>query len=206
MYPQVTRASSIASESTIRPVERPYFGTGGPEHPYGMYPQNTVDEEEDDTHGAPSTIPLGFPGMAQSYTGNQASGHDLGDIVGRDGHVEQLPPYTRYADNTIAKAGSEDVPPPVTVDISSPSSTIAPTTESNVDLNPAGPSEVGQPQTDYSEKSKPPRRLRRKICWGISLCVWLLVGGVIVIAATLGGVIGGVIGNDRASDAASENG
>lgn len=204
MYPQVTRASSVASESTYRPVERPYIGTGGPEHPYGMYPQNTVDEEEaEDTHGPASTIPLGFPGMAQIYRDNQATGHDLGDIVGRDGHIEQLPPYTRYADNTIAKAGSEDILAPVAVDISSPSST-APT-DSDVEVNPTTNREVVQPEAEYNEKSKRPRRLRRKVCWGISLCVWLLVVGVIVIAATLGGVIGGVIGNDRAADAAADS-
>jgi hypothetical protein len=207
MYPQVTRASSIASESTVRPVERAYVGTGGPEHPYGMYPQNTVDEEEDDgTHGPQSAIPLGFPGMAQAYSGNQASGHDLGDIVGRDGHIEQLPPYTRYADNTIAKASSDDIPTPNAVVDIPPSTTTAtsPTANSDVDLNTAANTNAGQPE--YNEKSKASRRLRRKICWGISLCVWLLVIGVIVVAATLGGVIGGVIGNERASEAAADNG
>lgn len=207
MYHQVARASSIASESTVRPVERPYVSTGGPEHPYGMYPQNTVDEEESDgTHGPQSTIPLGFPGMAQMYSGNQASRHDLGDIVGRDGHVEQLPPYTRYADNTIAKASSDDIPTPnAVVDIppSSPTAT-SPPASSDVDLNTAANRNAGQPE--YNEKSRVPRRLARKVCWGVSLCVWLLVVGVLVVAATLGGVIGGVIGNERASEAAVDNG
>jgi hypothetical protein len=208
MYPQVTRASSIASESTIRPVERPFVGTGGPEHPYGMYPQNTVDEEEDDddeAHNLPSTIPLGFPGMGQVYRGNQSRGHDLGDIVGHDGHVEQLPPYTRYADNTIAKASSDDVPAPLAAVSISPSATSAssPTSDSNVDSNFTVSRESEQSDTEHNEKSKTPRRLRKKVCWGISLCVWLLVVAVVVIAGTLGGVIGGVIGNDRASDHSS---
>lgn len=209
MHPQVIRASSITSESTIRPVERPYVGTGGPEHPYGMYPQNTVDEEDDDdVRGPGSTIPLGFPGMGQVYRGNQASGHDLGDIVGRDGHIEQLPPYTRYADNTIAKASSDDVPAPVAAaEVSlSPTPATSATSDSDVNLNTATERDIGTSGVEYNEKSKTRRRLRRKLCWGISLCVWLLVVAVIVIAATLGGVIGGVIGNDRASDTGTENG
>lgn len=202
MYPQVTRASSIASESTVRPVERPYVSTGGPEHPYGMYPQNTVEEEDDNDHPIP-TIPLGFPGMGQNYRGNQAAGQDLGDIVGSDGHIEQLPPYTRYADNTIAKAGSDEIPAPVAAtDI--PLSPLSPTSDSDVQVNTAAAREAGEPEGEYNEKSKMRKRLSRKVCWGISLCVWLLVVGVIVLAATLGGVIGGVIGNDRASDAAAD--
>jgi hypothetical protein len=71
-------------------------------------------------------------------------------------------------------------------------------------VNTAAARDAGGPATEYDEKSKTRRRLRRKVCWGISLCVWLLVAGVIVIAGTLGGVIGGVIGNNRASDALAE--
>jgi hypothetical protein len=169
-----------------------------------MYPQNTVEEEDDDARPVP-TIPLGFPGMGQNYRGNQAAGQDLGDIVGSDGHIEQLPPYTRYADNTIAKAASDDVPAPVVAtDIPlSPISLTSQTSDSDVQVNTAAAREAGEPTAEYNEKSKMRKRLSRKVCWGISLCVWLLVVAVIVLAATLGGVIGGVIGNDRASDDAA---
>jgi hypothetical protein len=169
-----------------------------------MYPQNTVEEEDDDVHPVP-TIPLGFPGMGQNYQGNQAAGQDLGDIVGSDGHIEQLPPYTRYADNTIAKAASDDVPAPVVATNIPPSpiSLTSQTSDSDVQVNTAAAREAGEPTSEYNEKSKMRRRLSRKVCWGISLCVWLLVVAVIVLAATLGGVIGGVIGNDRASDDAA---
>ena len=203
MYPQVTRASSIASESTIRPVERPYLSTGGPEHPYGMYPQNTVEEEDDSLHGPALNIPLGFLGMGQNYVAHRSAGHDLGDIVGSDGHVEQLPPYTRYANNTIAKAASEDVPAPVAAD-DIPISPISQASDSDVNINTGAARDAGDLTTEYSEKSKTRRRLKKKVCWGVSVCVWLLVVTVIILAAILGGVIGSVIGNERGADAVAD--
>ena len=169
-----------------------------------MYPQNTVEEEDNDVPGPASTIQVGFPGMGQIYAGTRATGHDLGDIVGSDGHVEQLPPYTRYADNTIAKSASDPVPAPVAV-TDSPHSPASQSSDSDVNLNPVAAPDAGGRATEYNEKSKSKSRLRRKVCWGISLCVWLLVVAIIVLAATLGGVIGGVIGNNRASDAAADN-
>ena len=205
MYPQVTRASSVASESTIRPIERPYLSTGGPEHPYGMYPQNTVEEEDDDDLQVPTLhIPLGFPGTRQIYGSNRAASHDMGDIVGLDGHIEQLPPYTRYADNTIAKAASgPGAAPVVAADV--PLSPVSQADDSDVNANTAAARDAGEPITQHSEKSKTRKRLSKKVCWGVSLCVWLLVVGVVVIAATLGGVIGGVIGDDKATDAAADS-
>ena len=102
MYPQVTRASSIASESTIRPMERAFVGHPRPEHPYSMYPQNTVPEED-------NPIPLGFPGLGAIYRTRRAD-DEVADIVGVDGHVEELPPYTRYAENMLPKAVTEQMP------------------------------------------------------------------------------------------------
>ena len=102
MYPQVgvSRSSSATTASTMRPVERPLEGSNAPQHPYAMYPQNVVVEPgvED------GAIPLGFPGHNTVYPPQPNPADDvIGDIVGADGHTEQLPPYTRYPDGLPPK-------------------------------------------------------------------------------------------------------
>lgn len=93
MYPQeigLTRTPSMATTSTVRPLERSYSGPSGPTQPYGMYPQNTVPEDE-------QISVAGFPGMHQGYQRRLGpDGEDVDDLVGPDGYAEQLPPYTRF--------------------------------------------------------------------------------------------------------------
>ena len=105
MYPQnirVTRSLSVATSSTAPPpAEGAYSGPSGPTHPYGMYPQNPI--------AGPSTvpvqnIPIGFSGMADNYQRRiGAEGEEIADIIGPDGHTEQLPPYTRYPDEAYSR-------------------------------------------------------------------------------------------------------
>ena len=62
MYSQMTRASSIASQSTLQPGPESLFvpPRSGPEHPYQLYPQNTVPEEDEDITARGIPV-LGFP-------------------------------------------------------------------------------------------------------------------------------------------------
>ena len=97
MYPQDIGLGRSSTTSTIRPPERSYVGPDGPAHPYGMYSQNTVPEGEADSDGAAPIVPVGFPGLGQQYTRRLGpDGEDVDDIIGPDGHTEQLPAYTRY--------------------------------------------------------------------------------------------------------------
>ncbi|ELR07834.1 hypothetical protein VC83_01060 [Pseudogymnoascus destructans] len=108
MYSQMdrpARAASIATISSFPASEQSYSGPNGPTHPYGMYPQNTVPESEAGDIEPPANIPVGFPGLS----GNQyqrrlgPDGEDAADIIGPDGHTEQLPPYTKYPDEVFAR-------------------------------------------------------------------------------------------------------
>ncbi|KFY26618.1 hypothetical protein V493_03976, partial [Pseudogymnoascus sp. VKM F-4281 (FW-2241)] len=104
MYPQMGRPARAASVATTS-SEQTYSGPNGPTHPYGMYPQNTVPESEADDIAPAANIPVGFPGLA----GNQyqrrigPDGEEAADIIGPDGHTEQLPPYTKYPDEVFAR-------------------------------------------------------------------------------------------------------
>jgi hypothetical protein len=107
MYPQGTGVPSpvLSVASTVRLPDRAFVGASGPAHPYGMYPQNTVPEGVDIGDSAPVlSIPVGFPGLGQNYQRRLGpEGEEAGDIIGPDGHTEQLPPYTRYPDGIPPK-------------------------------------------------------------------------------------------------------
>ena len=108
MYPQdigISRTPSSATIPTARAPERIRSGVGGPTQPYGMYPQNTVPED-DTTLGAEIFQPMpGFPGRQRNYQRRFGPDSDeVADIVGPDGYTEQLPAYTRYANDIPPKA------------------------------------------------------------------------------------------------------
>jgi len=198
MYSQVTRASSIASESTIRPVERPFLSHTAPEHPYSMYPQNTVPEEDLD----PDTqVPLGFPVLGL-HSGSKSTGDDVGDIVGSDGHVEQLPPYSRYADNVIAKGDMARLEAATTMQQSGPASPAQPAVSpaSDVELTTVG---AGAPMEEVARKEGFVQKKLKRSCCGLPLWVWLILVVVVCLAAVLGGVIGGVVGNQKGAQSAA---
>ena len=111
MYPQNVRSSrtaSVATSSTAAPVlERPYNGPLGPAHPYGMYQQNTSGNSDEIT-SVTRAIPVGFPGAQAHYHRRIGpDGEDVGDLIGPDGHTEQLPPYTRYPEETYLRKSRE---------------------------------------------------------------------------------------------------
>jgi hypothetical protein len=68
-----------------------------------MYPQNVV-EDEPPIPPIQSAIPVGFPGLSTGYHRQIGPDGEEQDIVGPDGHTEQLPPYTRYPDEVPTKA------------------------------------------------------------------------------------------------------
>jgi hypothetical protein len=118
MYPQesrLARTASVATTSTVQVPDRPYNGPGGPTHPYGMYPQNTLPEGEVAT--APMVaVPVGFPGLQNDYQRRLGpDGEEIADIIGPDGHTEQLPPYTQYPDEAFARKARPNVQVPVPV-------------------------------------------------------------------------------------------
>ncbi|KAL1891635.1 hypothetical protein Sste5346_007551 [Sporothrix stenoceras] len=125
MYPQnvrMARTLSGVTTSTVAPSESSYTGPRGPTFPYAMYPQNTV--------AGSSAMPVaghsvGFPGMADNYQRRIGpDGEDVADLIGPDGHTEQLPPYTRYPDEAytrkIAAANAQPHHDPLVDPLTSP--------------------------------------------------------------------------------------
>jgi len=103
LYPQDVRAArtmSMTTTSTVPVSESSYSGPRAPAHPYGLYAQDTIAEAP----AAAPSIPLGFRGGPDQYQRRVGGdGEDIADIIGPDGHTEQLPPYTRYPDEAYAR-------------------------------------------------------------------------------------------------------
>jgi hypothetical protein len=160
-----------------------------------MYPQNTIpDDDSSETH-----IGLGFSGLSQSYQpASTSSGNELGDIVGTDGHIEQLPPYSRYADNVIAKGDMARIDPQrstITEESAAPS--IIPPAEasgSDVELTAVG---AGSGQDEVARKEGLTEKRRRRTCCGVPVWTLLILVTVVILAAVVGGVVGGVVGNQH---------
>lgn len=98
MYPQRTASSATASTAS-RAERQSIDSTRGPTHPYTLYTQNTASAEESSPPQQPqSHIPVGFNGMGNGYRRQIGpDGEEAGDLIGPLGHMEELPPYTRYA-------------------------------------------------------------------------------------------------------------
>ena len=207
MYPQVTRASSVASQSTTRPHENPFLDPRGPEHPYGMY-QNNVPEEEEE---AGNNIPVGFARLGTSFQNrSRSTGAETGDIVGTDGHVERLPPYTRYADNVLAKGDMREIRTPA-ASMRAPSirggAATSSADESSTLIGSDSAVELTRLGSDSDEEAVFRKegwiaRGNKRRCCGLPLWTMILICAIVILAATAGGVIGGLIGNDQGSDEA----
>jgi hypothetical protein len=124
MYPQdvrLARTASLATTSTAPISERSYNGPRRPTHPYGIYPQNvgTIEDGSGD-RSAQRDINVGFPGRTGNYERRLGpDGEEVADMIGPDGHTEQLPPYTRYPVEAYAQKAlginttqSTPTPPP----------------------------------------------------------------------------------------------
>jgi hypothetical protein len=169
-----------------------------------MYPQNTVPEDDDDVQFPPTSIPLGFPGLGQRYQqSSRSADNDIADIVGVDGHVEELPPYTRYPEHGVAKdsptaivneSDQNGVDAPV-----SPQSPPSPFSDSNVVLNVAAARTAGS-DSDSSFKERWKEKGRRKVLCGLPLWCLLLLIAVMLLVGGIGGVIGAVLANKQAKE------
>lgn len=170
-----------------------------------MYPQNVIEDSEDSPAAAAvPALPVGFPGHGQGYHRRLGPDGEEQDIIGPDGHVEQLPPYTRFPEEGPTKASlaaealmmplavnsSRDAPPPHGEELQR-SSTAPP--EST-----AGSSQ--ESEKSWREKSWKEKRNTR-VFWG-KMPLWLLLlllGFVVVLAVILGGVIGAFVAKENAA-------
>lgn len=135
MYPQHTMARplSVATTSTERQPHRS-MSLQRPTHPYAMYSQSgLVDEEPLEEPEQPpvppiqTAIPVGFPGLNNGYHRVLGPDGEEQDIIGPDGHTEQLPPYSRFPEEGPTKASmaaeasaSRVIPAPTPVDPDDP--------------------------------------------------------------------------------------
>ena len=169
-----------------------------------MFPQNTVPEE-DDAPLAQATIPLGFPGMGQQYQRTAQNRDDIADIVGSDGHVEELPPYSRYADAVAPKerpssisvaAVSTDLPREASPLPQSPHIHYA---GDDVELNNTV---SGNTDSDSSGsfKEKVRQKSRRKICCGMPCWFFFIIVAVLLVGVIIGAAIGGVVGSKNGAE------
>ena len=210
---------------TLRPADSPFSGSHRPTHPYGMYPQDTsagtMLESVDIAH-------VGFPGLRQQYQRQIGpEGEEADDIIGPDGHTEQLPPYTRYPEaeplprkEAAAAAAAAPAPaptsarprsatePPQTVATGASASdellpNAAPPTPSTtaVSSNEAASDELPSSKEKWTERSK------KRVCGGRlpRWALFLLFGLAIMIAAVLGGVIGKTIPRIKSSSPPRSN-
>ena len=206
MYPQDTLLNRTSTISSLRPPERSYNGPNGPMHPYGMYPQNTVLEPETIPASALVPIaPVGFPGLGQHYTRRLGpDGEEADDIIGPDGHTEQLPPYTKYPDSAVTKERyAPDAP-------NSEESSASPLTQAempvvqglvdetqasddeNIEINVAAAGAAGQPIWRGTARQRWTRRSKKRTCCG-AVPRWAVIL-IVVLAVLLAAVLGGVIG------------
>ncbi|KAL3453840.1 hypothetical protein BJX65DRAFT_262051 [Aspergillus insuetus] len=217
LYPQlgVSRSDSVATTSTIRPVDGPLIESSGPQHPYAMYSQNVVEEDLED-----SSIPLGFPGHSQETyqrPPNRAA-DDVGDLIGPDGYTEQLPPYSRYPEGASPKLeasvdgladaavildqpNSNNERDLATSETSSRTLVAGSLPDDRANRAPAEPPVTGV--MAFEEKLK--RRGKKRVCCGLPVWTLVLISVVMIVGGSIGGAIGGILGAKKAAEASAED-
>lgn len=156
MYPQrtmsvTTTSTTAAAAAAVIPEDRSYDGPRGPAHPYAMYPQNTVAASEP----LGQVIPVGFNNMGGTYQRQLGpDGEEAGDMIGPLGHMEELPPYTRYPENTIVPKTT-----PVAATPATPAST-TPTTGATVMTSATATTTVATGVSSVIPEPTPPEQDR----------------------------------------------
>ncbi|KAL2810656.1 hypothetical protein BJX63DRAFT_306649 [Aspergillus granulosus] len=234
MYPQVgvSRSNSVATTSTIRPVDAPLMESTGPQHPYAMYSQNVVEEDLED-----SSIPLGFPvhGQESYHRPPNRAADDVGDLIGPDGYTEQLPPYSRYPEGASPKLeASVDGLPVAVVALDQPNSNErdAATSDTSSRTLVAGNQPVYGANSTANEltvtdnqpvyganrtPNEPPvtgvmafeeklkRKGKKRVCCGLPVWTLVLISVVMIVGGSIGGAIGGILGAKKAAEASAED-
>jgi hypothetical protein len=212
MYPQDTHLNRASTISSVRSPDRSYNGPSRPAHPYGMYPQAAADEPHVDPLAASTDIAsVGFPGLAQGYARRLGpDGEDADDIIGPDGHTEQLPPYTRYPD---AGPSKERQISPITEAFAPVPTTPSPNTDNSSSPELTGGNEISpnrqDPSNDTADESQGSKekwmeKTKRRTCFG-HMPLWAVVLALlalILIAGLVGGLIGKTVGSDASHDIA----
>ncbi|KAK3080804.1 hypothetical protein LTS18_012964 [Coniosporium uncinatum] len=207
MYPQTTslgRTMSAMTTSTVRSPSTTYTGNR-PAHPYAMYQQNLfADPDNDSASPSRQAIPVGFPGRTHDYHRQIGPDGEEQDIVGPDGHTEQLPPYSRFPAEAAPKLAAVPVPSAplqsASVNNSSSRDSLQTPLSSPVNNNSgsmaesSGSKESNVMEKAWNEKTWKEKR-KTKLCCGVVPC-WLMTIGIIlmvVIVSVLGAVVGGVL-------------
>lgn len=235
MYPQgtVVRSMSTTTTSTAVAPGRRSSTRAAPQHPYAMYPQGVdedhVDVDEDDDLIQENPVPVGFSGIGNSYRRRMGPDGEEQDIIGADGHTEQLPPYSRYPED-----GPEKVPLLVPTQLHSRApvhgtdpgmalmhTAIQPTQSPQPRQSMTDESNLERPQSmsrlalissrssvssaqlsgkkSWSEKSWKERR-RTNIGFGIKLwMVWLALGIIVFVLCVVGGMAAGFLAGKKQS-------
>ncbi len=236
MYPQgvgISRNPSSATTSSARAPEGTYAGSSGPTQPYGMYTQNTVAEEEVSPIEEVFQPLPGFPGRAQNYQGRFVPDPEgAADIIGPDGHTEQLPAYTRYANDippkvinpapgipftdpsnplgesrdTLNTFTSDDADPRTPgVEDSSTQLGTAPAPEANAftaHVPPSSSADTTSSSAGGHFKERVREKGKQKVCFG-KLPMWVCMAFLLICACLIGAIIGGVLGRAKAASEAT---
>lgn len=206
MYPQglsVSRSGSVATASSRR-----ISSLNGPTHPYGMYTQDISSDGIPSELG--SHIPLGFSGLEQIHRRHFGGNGEGEDLIDADGHIEQLPPYTRF-DEAGAKIGATMLLPPTAPPFVGETAPQSMTDASHIVRNRAQ-GEEGTVPLDIEGSPKawrdmsfaewfnlPWREKSKKRFCGVSFGIILIVAlSVVVVVAVCAGVIGGFIKKQKA--------
>lgn len=183
-----------------------------------MYPQGVSEGDDDDEDNATShpqaNIPVGFPGRTSGYHRQQGPEGEEQDIIGVDGHTEQLPPYSEYPEDGAPKhivlAGETAAVAPVSAThLTLPLMPAQPQSmsdaSSRADAQASGFASMEQMESNDSNLTTPKRwtdktwkeKKKTKFC-GIPFWWIMLSAGVLVfIAAVLGGAIGGFMTSQK---------
>jgi len=114
--PQSPGRTIAASPTSTPNIQQTWPATQqGPQHPYNLYHQGVSDDidfngdESDDEERIQNPFLVGMPGREQTFTRRRGPDGEDQDIIGPDGHTEQLPPYSRYPDEGPGE-GPEKMP------------------------------------------------------------------------------------------------
>ncbi|KIW08114.1 hypothetical protein, variant [Verruconis gallopava] len=194
--------SSFASHSPSR--RQSSNSRARPAQPYALYNQTGFAADDDD--GPVPPLPVGFLGGRDNFERRIGPDGEEQDIVGPDGHTEQLPPYSKYPDGHTKIAVDDAAAIPAGTRIlspilPSPTSPIVERAQRTPALEAAAlPASSSGSDSSLSEK-KPwkektfTEKRRTKVCGGC-IPLWMVVTVVVVIVictAVIGGVVGGLL-------------